>query len=745
MSWFSSIKTYIKNLTSPSKPSTPKPGYSGGSDLAGAVDKGAESGKQKINQAISTGKPVVTGGSAPIKSGGSSGSGGSGGGSKKLQVSSINPNSKTDASYQISKGEALKSSVKQLGTNVKLSAQSAFGFGSGKDMSWSQIWSNSNNPLKSFEYATPPEAKRVIKNPFYKPLYSRTTSMSEDVAPVESKRFITKQELYDKPIISFEKIGNDNFLVSTPRISSEDVSGRQFSASGATTFLKTAGVIGTSIALPPAGVAYSMKEFTLSLGRASNPNLPVKNRLLNLGGAGLSLAGVGAFATITYAKASASLRQATIENLQAKDKLIPYKGIRVVQGERATDMFGKEIKTGLGSFESKGLSGSKIVGDNKFVTSGESISKTSVKDYWSGKTLSSTSKDLISSKGILLPTQKGITPSLGKSNTFTLSKLDTQTGNPMNIRLDIFPKGFKPQASNFGGRTSQYKDYIFSQSGKLGQFKTKQEVMGLFEDKSIQVKTTKSFTFGKDSSAILKIFNKGTGESGGTSTIFRGFGQVSQLKTSQIPFTAPKVTMQSITQKSISALPIFGGGTFLSSGLISGVTTKQTSQTKTSLILPKTSFSVAKPEEVVKTIPVVNTAPKIIKINRTKQIPAVIPAEKVIVNPVIELIPSPTLLTPFNPIKNITGQFPKVAPPKFDIGGELDMSKGLKNFPAKMRYRYTPDFKSLVYGIKGKAPSKKIFSGFESRPIPKGFSWSSTFGKALGIKVKKVKGGKKKR
>lgn len=63
--------------------------------------------------------------------------------------------------------------------------------------------------------------------------------------------------------------------------------------------------------------------------------------------------------------------------------------------------------------------------------------------------------------------------------------------------------------------------------------------------------------------------------------------------------------------------------------------------------------------------------------------------------------------------------FPPLSTPNLSF----DFGSGSRFLGAKkQRKKYTPDFRSLVLGIKGKA--KKTMTGFESRPIPKGFSWA---------------------
>ena len=76
--------------------------------------------------------------------------------------------------------------------------------------------------------------------------------------------------------------------------------------------------------------------------------------------------------------------------------------------------------------------------------------------------------------------------------------------------------------------------------------------------------------------------------------------------------------------------------------------------------------------------------------------------------------------TPTIPLK-----FPKLKLPFWlpSLGG-LKPSGGSKKIPSTREYKYTPSFKALLLGIKGpKVKMPKGFTGFEVRPIPKGFEW----------------------
>ncbi len=46
-----------------------------------------------------------------------------------------------------------------------------------------------------------------------------------------------------------------------------------------------------------------------------------------------------------------------------------------------------------------------------------------------------------------------------------------------------------------------------------------------------------------------------------------------------------------------------------------------------------------------------------------------------------------------------------------------------RKIPVRIKYDYTPSLGAVLFSIKGKKPKKTRFTGFEVRPIPKGFSW----------------------
>ena len=65
------------------------------------------------------------------------------------------------------------------------------------------------------------------------------------------------------------------------------------------------------------------------------------------------------------------------------------------------------------------------------------------------------------------------------------------------------------------------------------------------------------------------------------------------------------------------------------------------------------------------------------------------------------------------------GGVPFFIPPFFPSGSFFEAGFG-KPLKGKQRKRYFPDYTSIIFGRKGKAP-KGTLTGLEARPIPKGF------------------------
>lgn len=108
-------------------------------------------------------------------------------------------------------------------------------------------------------------------------------------------------------------------------------------------------------------------------------------------------------------------------------------------------------------------------------------------------------------------------------------------------------------------------------------------------------------------------------------------------------------------------------------------------------------------------------------LSNTRQIPGqtITPIENIrTITPTVPTrIITPFRPTPTNPLRDIGGGMNLPLMPSFDIGGGIGKTK------VKRRSKYTPDFPSLIFGRKGKAPTSQI-GMLKGRPIPKGFTWA---------------------
>jgi hypothetical protein len=75
------------------------------------------------------------------------------------------------------------------------------------------------------------------------------------------------------------------------------------------------------------------------------------------------------------------------------------------------------------------------------------------------------------------------------------------------------------------------------------------------------------------------------------------------------------------------------------------------------------------------------------------------------------------------------GAGPAISPPMFGMPGfswhlpSMGPGFGAVRRQTKRRYSYTPSYTALQLNIRGPQPTKKVFSGFEMRPISPKFSW----------------------
>lgn len=218
---------------------------------------------------------------------------------------------------------------------------------------------------------------------------------------------------------------------------------------------------------------------------------------------------------------------------------------------------------------------------------------------------------------------------------------------------------------------------------------------------------------------ITKI--SGGSSKGGTSQITKtATNLLSASKTSAVTstLTAPKPT--SIT--SIVKPTTLG----LGAGLVSVTSLKTVSATTTlqSPVVKTTTSQVLL--QAPKTETLQQPITKVITRTRSGTTQLIAPIVAPIVTPVV----APPFVTPIfrTPTPNAPREmplptiFPPFALPSF-TSGKTGIKVG-ESF-AKRKYSYTPSYKALVFGIKGKQPKKAVFSGLEIRPITKKFKWSS--------------------
>jgi hypothetical protein len=109
----------------------------------------------------------------------------------------------------------------------------------------------------------------------------------------------------------------------------------------------------------------------------------------------------------------------------------------------------------------------------------------------------------------------------------------------------------------------------------------------------------------------------------------------------------------------------------------------------------------------------------------TIQIPQII--QRPLQRPLQRITPAPLVTTyPRLPPSIITPRFTRpttpITPPPFKLPKlfGVDRRMGLRDIASTRRYKYTPSFKALVLGIRGRRPKRERFTGLELRPIIKG-------------------------
>ena len=200
------------------------------------------------------------------------------------------------------------------------------------------------------------------------------------------------------------------------------------------------------------------------------------------------------------------------------------------------------------------------------------------------------------------------------------------------------------------------------------------------------------------------------------------FGRGSSSQQLQPPKNIPKVVSSSWISPTINTLDITtvkpaSGVQVTSTGILGGLLTGSGSQLSTGSRGRTSIGPIVRP--IDKSISATNIRP--IQSTTTATSPIQFPRSSgTPIFPVIPIIGGGTPGTPPPPGQPIQpGIF---AFPSFG-GGIGGTSSG--KVPAKQTFRYTPSYTALVYGIKGKQPKQKRFTGFEVRPITK--EWTQMF------------------
>lgn len=219
-----------------------------------------------------------------------------------------------------------------------------------------------------------------------------------------------------------------------------------------------------------------------------------------------------------------------------------------------------------------------------------------------------------------------------------------------------------------------------------------------FSIKSGIIPKTSYSSFGSQVSATAPKIKAASTPKGYTSPVIDTTAINSISKTSLIP----KVTTSLLPRTAVAAVSI----PKLTTAAVTASTTKPVLATKISTVsFPTLSTAVA-------TAPAVSSAfkPAITQMTGLKTATTSIYARPSTVTPAIT---TPSFTPPSIPL------IPFIPP--FLIGGGFGLAAGTRSFKAKGGYGYTPSYTAVVKGIKGIAPKKKFFTGFELRPITKGW------------------------
>jgi len=424
-------------------------------------------------------------------------------------------------------------------------------------------------------------------------------------------------------------------------------------------------------------------------------------------------------------------------------------GYRYEKGNEFLDVVKFQGKSGEMKVDSSYLGRGKRVGKD-IVYGGSQTTEVAGRTYWGNKPfVSITTKEFaprtFSIQGIKRM-ELGTSTEIGKDASLGLMKLGERTR--MTSMFSPTKKGVRGKITYFspdkfkgndliGGIGKRIEtpqgDLIISTGGKVkrinvptfkGQgFKgVNQKVELIIPDTSesiLKVIKVKKTPVGEN---IIKEI-KGSAGSSKKTPFYKTYGgptQIQQTKHSFPDISAPisKSIKTSPTKLSTRIAPSLSLGT--SSKLIQAPSTKQKSFT-TSAFASASALNQMEKQKVITL-----QQGKVIPISRTNtsfatavtEIQAIKPSQKIITKPVIISSPTTTISSFISPPppSSLKGFIP---PPIFALGG---LRKGIGGSLIKSRrsYSYTPSFKAIAFGIKGKgiAPlATTKFTGLELRPI----------------------------
>lgn len=407
-------------------------------------------------------------------------------------------------------------------------------------------------------------------------------------------------------------------------------------------------------------------------------------------------------------------------------------GDRFVKGNMAIDKTSniRLTKYGMGRTDQIAVNVAK---GNTFGSSTLRVESIGVKDIWSGKPLIVTQSSYSSVGGNLLKTQGGITPSF-YSGTYSTAQQSWLGGK-------IIYSSSSSGTIMGAGRTTLKDGYVFSQSG-TGGLKVNYDVTRfsgknyykdvVFREGSVGFKLQSQDVFKLNQKGMIySIGNKGSGTQnygGGQTTILEksssssgiGFVQrpILQQKLIQIPSTsAVSGGLSSGLSSTITSSSLITGAGLIQVGRITGI---------------NSSIQSALPSEIVRVAPTtrvvpitgIGTASKISSISSTSTIGRITGSSVGL---------GGLGFTGF-------GLIPALF--TFPSGGGLTSGSKIGKVKAIAKYKYTPDYASLVKGVRGRETAGGFggrFSGFEARPVTKGWIKSLGFGGSLFKRRKKKK------